>query len=716
VAGSVQMIGTRSKAGVFWLGAALLWLGAAWSASAWAQSPAQGEVGQNQVPPVPQNQPPAAELPDIEILGVRPAQADRIDRRVYNIVQDELAQSSTAVEVIGRLPSVTVTASGNVTLLGQGSANVLIDGRPVAGLEQLRALLGADIEQVEVMTNPSSEFRAQGTGGVINVVTRRRRPIGLSGNLLISADTQENYRVLGSGSATVERWTWSSNAAIEQTSEMQARTRARKSLVPSVEDLLESLHYSQSGRSLTFGASAIYAHDENRSVTLGGSHGRSSSRSESRFALQVEGPSPTEYYETLAGRGEFESMAGNLEIDIRTPDRRMRTRFSASVTSTDFASEDQYSRSPPPSGIGTLLGVQSRQSIRQITLTTSLEYDPTEHLVFKGGLSLDNNDQSIERATRFSGLGPGASLLAGDVSLWSAWGSVQWPVVGWTVLPGLRAERAVYAIDLPSLDRPDEFDLFPSLHLRRPLHPEWTVNLSYSRRVNRPDLGRLDPTVVFTTATEAAVGAPYLRSEFTDALEAKLEHVSGDDTASATFYHRVTNDTWQPSFFLGADDVVLQTIINAGDRINAGLEVTTRRAISSRLRLTATANVFNSEQDVMVGPGLRRNSSTQHSISLALAFKPGGSDPMSDTFQWSARYSGASRGYQTLSSSSFQASISWRRPLTDRLVSVLTVSDIFDTGDQSFELITPTFRQTMEAKGLGPQIRWTLTRRFGGQQ
>src|SRR5690606_4325874 len=149
-------------------------------------------------------------------------------------------------------------------------------------------------------------------------------------------------------------------------------------------------------------------------------------------------------------------------------------------------------------------------------------------------------------------------------------------------------------------------------------------------------------------------------------------------TGSATLYHRVTNDTWQASYFLGDDDVVFQTYINAGDRINTGLEITTRRAFTDRLRLTATANVFRSEQDVMTGPGLRRDSYTEHNISLGLAFKPGGADPMSDTLQLSARYSGGSRGYQSLSSSSFQASLSWRRPLTDRLVSVLTVSDIFD--------------------------------------
>lgn len=704
-----DMIGTRSTA-------ILLWLGAAWSAPAWAQSPSPGGGEQPQIPNAPQTQVPPVELPDVEVAAATPAQADRIDRRVYHIAQDELAQSSTALEVIGRLPSVTVTASGSVTLLGQGAASVLIDGKPVAGSEPLRALLGADIERVEVMTNPSSEFRAQGTGGVINIVTRRRRPIGLSGNLLVAGDTQENYRLSGSGSAAVERWTLSTNATVEQTAESQLRTRTRVSRLPSADDLLENLDYSQSARSRTFGASATYAHDENRSLTLGGSLGRNRSRSESRFALRIAGPSPSEFDESLAGRGEFDSAAASLEVDLRTPDRRARTKYSVSVTSTDFFSEDLYSRSPSTPATGRLLAVQARQSIRQSTLSASFEYDPTEHLVLKGGLSLDTDDQAIERVTRFSGPGGVASSLEGDVSLWSAWGSVQWPVAGWTVLPGLRAEHAAYAINASAVDRPDEFDLFPSLHLRRPLFPDWTINLSYSRRINRPDLGRLDPTPVFTTATEAAVGAPDLRPEFTDALEAKLEHASGENTASATLYHRVTNDTWQPSYFLGADHVVFQTVINAGDRINTGLEITTRRALSNRLRLTATANVFRSEQDVMTGPSLRRESYTEHNISLGLAFKPGGADLMSDTFQWSGRYSGGSRGYQSLSSSSFQASVSWRRPLTDRLVSVLTVSDIFNTGDQSFELITPTFRQITDVEGRGPQIRWTLTHRFGARQ
>lgn len=675
------------------------------------------EAGSAQLPQTsPSDQSGPSQIEDVQVLGARPAQADRIDRRVYNVAQDELAQSSTALEVIGRLPSVTVSTSGAITLLGQGSASILIDGKPAANTESLRALLGSDLDRVEVMTNPSSEFRAQGTGGVVNIITRRRRPIGLSGNILGSADSQENLRLTLSSSAMIDRWTLTANSSVEQSANRQDRRRAREALTPAADDLIEDHGFRQSGRNATLGANATYAHDAERTVTFGGSIGRNRSRSDNFYSRRFTGAATADVDERTTGRAGADTGEANIEVSLRTPDRRTQTKYIASLSSTDFYFEDIYQRSPALAGALNLRSAQARQGSERASASAAFEFDPTEDLVFKGGVSWDVDDQAIERLTDTGSPGDVMTSLSGEQSVFSAYGSMQFSARGWTVLPGFRAERATYAIDGSTLDRPVEADLFPSLHLRRSLSTDWSVNLSYSRRVNRPDLSRLDPRPFFTSATDAAVGSPGLRPEFTDALEARLEFGSGENIASATLYHRVTSDVWQAAYSLGADEVVLQTFINAGDRRNSGVELTARRALSSRLRFTGTANVFQSEQDRMAGFALERDSNTEHSLSLTLSFKPDGSDPMSDTFQWSARYSGGSRGYQSISSSSFQSGVSWRRPLTERLVSVLTVSDIFDTGDQTFDLVTPTFRQRTEVRGLGPQVKWTLVHRFGALQ
>lgn len=655
-------------------------------------------------------------LGTVDVVGSVPDQADRIDRRVYSVAGDPLAQSSTALEVIGRLPSVTVTASGSVTLLGQGTASLLIDGKPVANIESLRVLQGGDLHSVEVMTNPSSEFRAQGTGGVVNIITRRRRPVGVSGNLLASANTLDNRRLSLSASANLDKLTVSLNASLEGTGARLDRFRTREGLVSTAGTVSETSAFRQTGDDATLGLTAAYAFDETRTLTWGGTITRARSNNSTRFARTISGPVSASYEELILGDGGVDAVDANIEFSSRALDRRLLTKISGTVSSNDFYTIDRYERAFDPGDPQTLFGMTSRYDTDKVSAAASLEYDPTESVVIKAGATFDRDSQLISRLTDMAQPGDMETTLRGDIDVGAVYASVQWPIAGWTVMPGLRAEGAVYRIDGAGLGRSDDIDLFPSLHLRRPLTPDWTVNLSYSRRINRPDLGRLDPRPVFSSATEITVGSPSLAPEFTDALEARLEYVAGENNATATLYHRTTSDVWQSFFALDTDRILVQTTINAGVRINTGLEVSARRIFSPRFRLTATANVFRSERETLNGGFLTAEASTESSASLALTFKPGGSDPTSDTFQWSLNYSGRSRGFQTTSSEIFLSSLSWRHPITDRLVSVMTVSDIFDSGSQVFTLTTPEFRQRLEARGDGMQVRWSLAWRFGTQR
>lgn len=679
---------------------------------------AQDATGDVVVPqeglPAPQSPDPGhSQLEDVEVVAPVHSQTNRIDRRVYDVARDPLSQSSTALEVIGRLPSVSVSSSGSITLLGQGAATILIDGKPAANVEALRVLQGSDLDRVEVMTNPSAEFRAQGTGGVVNVITRRRRPIGLSGNVLGSAGTLGDMRLSLSTSTTVGRLTITGNVLLEEAASQQDRSLFRDAFSPAIADVSETSAFRQSGNNAALGVAATYAFDERRSLTWGGTIGHVRAENRNAFARTLSGSISTEYEEVLLGSAVIDTADANIEYSFRSLDDRLLAKISGTISSNDFLTEDIYVRTPNPSAPQQLFGMSSRYSTDKASLAASVEYDGANELVLKAGVAFDTESQLISRLTDV-GLPGAESGLSGDTRLWAAYGSLQWPMSGWTVMPGLRMERSAHEIDDTALDREDEIDLFPSLHLRRPISADWNLNLSYSRRVNRPDLGRLDPRPVFSSATDVSVGSPDLAPEFTDAFEARVEYASGDNNASATLYRRITSDVWQASFNLNAEQIIVQTFINAGTRANTGLELSLRRALSERYRILATANVFHAEQDVLVSGSLAREGFVEFSMNLAMSFKPHGSDPMSDTFQWSLRYSGESQGYQTTSSAVFQSGLSWRRPITRRLVSVLTISDLFDSGDQTFVLTTPEFEQRLQARGDGPQLRWTLSYRFGG--
>ena len=153
-----------------------------------------------QVTPAPAAPVAASAGTDIVVTGQAPAVQSSIDRKVYSTTRDLQASSGSVSDVLRNVPSVDVDAQGNVSLRGDTNVQVLIDGRPstlVSGTNRAEALqqLPADsIESVEVMTNPSAQFRPDGSSGLINIITKKNRKPGSSGTVQSSAGTDGRAR------------------------------------------------------------------------------------------------------------------------------------------------------------------------------------------------------------------------------------------------------------------------------------------------------------------------------------------------------------------------------------------------------------------------------------------------------------------------------------------------------------------------------------------
>jgi outer membrane receptor for ferrienterochelin and colicins len=144
-----------------------------------------------------------AQLEGVELIAERSTVEIKLDKRVYNVGKDMMVKGGTVSDVLDNVPSVTVDAEGNVALRGNENVKILIDGRPsgLAGLNIADALklLPADaVEKVEVITNPSARYDAEGGGGIINIVLRKGKANGLNGSIILSAGDPETYGVSSS--------------------------------------------------------------------------------------------------------------------------------------------------------------------------------------------------------------------------------------------------------------------------------------------------------------------------------------------------------------------------------------------------------------------------------------------------------------------------------------------------------------------------------------
>jgi outer membrane cobalamin receptor len=126
----------------------------------------------------------------VVVAGKRADVINKIDRKVYRNDADIQASTGNAADLLNNIPAVDIDVDGNVTLRGDASVTVLVDGMPSSQMQgaarggALMGLSAADIEQIEIITSPSAEFKPDGTGGIINIVTKKSRKPGGAGQLL----------------------------------------------------------------------------------------------------------------------------------------------------------------------------------------------------------------------------------------------------------------------------------------------------------------------------------------------------------------------------------------------------------------------------------------------------------------------------------------------------------------------------------------------------
>jgi outer membrane receptor for ferrienterochelin and colicin len=170
----------------------------------------------------------------------------------------------------------------------------------------------------------------------------------------------------------------------------------------------------------------------------------------------------------------------------------------------------------------------------------------------------------------------------------------QQPVGGWTLMPGVRIERDSRRIT--SRGHPDvsidRTDLFPTLHIDRPLGKTVNLTLSYSKRIDRPQLNDLRPYAIVQDVLTKKLGNPHLRDQSTGSYEVNLHYHHKKVDAGVILYDRETSRLWSSDYTV-VDGVNVLTTINAGRSRDRGAEIDIGTPVFRRVKLNASINLFD---------------------------------------------------------------------------------------------------------------------------
>jgi outer membrane receptor protein involved in Fe transport len=137
-------------------------------------------------------------LKEVNVTAQKSTMQLGIDKKVFSVDQSVVSEGGNATDVLQNVPSLQTDMDGNVSLRGSSGVRVLIDGKQslIAGgdvAQILKSIPASSIETIEVITNPSAKYDAEGQSGIINIVLKRNKKLGYNGNVAVTAGNRDNY-------------------------------------------------------------------------------------------------------------------------------------------------------------------------------------------------------------------------------------------------------------------------------------------------------------------------------------------------------------------------------------------------------------------------------------------------------------------------------------------------------------------------------------------
>ncbi|WP_166037971.1 outer membrane beta-barrel family protein [Sphingosinicella sp. YJ22] len=647
-------------------------------------------------------------------------QRTSIDRETYLVRDNAQARTSNALDILGRIPAVTVQPDNSVSLLGTTGVTVLVDGRPSPNPNVLRDLQGSEIARIEVVTNPSAQFSASGTGGIINIITRRDARGGLRGSATASVGRYGSYEARVAPTWSSGNWTITANLGVTRNGTETEAIRERINLNPasSIPDTLESQEVEGRFRFANANTQITYRLSDKKTVTLSGGLITAEARNDIDSELLIT-PGPATPISQLT-TNRFDYNGNNIALEYRAEGRRPAELLTASI--------QQFSFSPNSRSASDFNGRIFQSSVDTDARIRNFKIDYVRPLgtgwrlltggSLNHGYDFSRTEQSGELP--FGGtLPPTIAVIEGSIFETAAYGSLQFPLFGGTVLAGLRGENRDYELIDPVLGTErSEFHLFPSASYERRVAEWLTANLSYSRRIAWPQIPQLSPVRRFQDATSAFVGNPDLRPELTDAFEARLRGEVARQTVSLTLFHRRTDDLFSTFATLTPDGVLLTQPINVGERQDTGVSLAVQGTPLRGWSYNFNANLIDRRIDRDGFGFVGTVESSTYSATAVIDYRDGtDSQRGADRVTLSTTFSGPYDDGLVERAAFFRASASWSHAITDRLTSVLTVDDIFGTEFETITLSNSVLARNRNFSD-GPRVKFALTYSFGrrGQQ
>lgn len=552
----------------------------------------------------------------VEIRAEKSETIFKLDKKIFTVGKDLANRGGSAEEILDNVPSVTVDIDGNVNLRGSSNVRILINGQPSTlinngSLNGLKSIQANSIDRIEVITNPSAKYEAEGMAGIINIILKKEQRKGFNGAFSVGVGIPWQYNA----GAQVNYRKNKTNFFVNVSSGLRVTPGLTKEYSRQLIDDYYRISNLNSDRDRRGNNNSIrggldYSIDDNQTLTFSGSLRVSDNnntttvsyldsleqngtidflRNLDRVDNELEEGTNQEY--SLKYINDFGKKKQELTALIRYDQGgdNERSSISQSINNDIVQNFQQVD----------ILESQSNK-LGQIDFTKELENDFRIETGLRTNLRIISNDyevrQNIDNALVL------IDSLTDDFKynedIYAAYGTLS---KSWndklSIQLGLRIEQTLISNEFQNNTELDTaynyLKAFPSAFFTYNFNEKNAVQLSYSRRIQRPRFWYLNPFLTLSDDRNRFQGNPKLLPEYTDSYELGYIRYLEKGSLSSSLFYKFTTDVIQRIRTINTDGSNTSFPINLSEEISYGLDITANYDVSKWLRVDGNLTFFN---------------------------------------------------------------------------------------------------------------------------
>jgi hypothetical protein len=549
------------------------------------------------------------QLKDVLVLGAKPIVRHEIDRISYDVQADPESKSNDALEMLRKVPMVTVDGNDNIQLKGSSNYQIFIDGKPSALMannpaDVLKAMPAASIQKIEVITVPPSKYDAEGIIGIINIITLRKIDEGFSGSLFFRLNNIYGER--GSASFNMKKGNFGLNILLGLGHQLLLTTESGSELI----NYSPATNLIQQGQNVNGGnfnngqAQLSYTIDSLNLITASiDFFNRKFTQNNFNYTQFFSPPdSLTQSYELNSiGKSSFGAFdfGGSYQLGFSQRKDEFLTlsyQYSSGTSNLNNAitATDEFNYAGNP--------YHQQNSTSSVEQTLQLDFvKPVKKLIIEAGakgifrVNFSNfGDQNVDSA---NGQLVIDSLLTNQFNyhqnVYSLYNSEQYTLTNWTFKAGLRIENTAissgYVDTTAKLDQ-NYINLIPSVSVQHKYQNIGSFTFGFTERIQRPGIQQLNPFINRSNPEFLTTGNPALRPVLNHIIEFSYSNFRKTSLYASVNY-AYSNNTIQNVTSLINDSVSLTTYLNVGKNKSVGMNLSANYPVTYKLNLGINAQV-----------------------------------------------------------------------------------------------------------------------------